>query len=65
MNTPYELKPCPHDNVLSCEAEVAQMAFTNARTALRAHLPLSTKERLAELSKLKKTILAHRSMIIA
>ncbi len=65
MNTPDEFKPRPRDNVLPYEAEVARMAFTNARTALRAHSQLSTKERLAELSKLKQTILAHRSMIIA
>ncbi len=64
--TPHnEFESRPHNNVLSYEAEISRAAFENARTALRAHSQLSIQARLAELSKLKHTILAHRSMIIA
>ncbi|MFP6847210.1 MAG: aldehyde dehydrogenase family protein [Pseudomonas sp.] len=64
MNTHNEFKPRRHDNVQLCEAEISQVAFENARMALRAHSQLSIPARLAELSKLKQTILANRSMII-
>ncbi|WP_421526461.1 aldehyde dehydrogenase family protein [Pseudomonas yamanorum] len=65
MTPPNEFESRPHDNVLSYEAAISRVAFENARTALRAHSQLSIQARLAELSKLKHAILAHRSMIIA
>ncbi|VVN49806.1 Aldehyde dehydrogenase [Pseudomonas fluorescens] len=64
MNTPNHSSPQLRDTVLLCEAEVARSAFASARTALRSHSALSTRARLAELSILKRTILANRSLII-
>ncbi|WP_433861560.1 aldehyde dehydrogenase family protein [Pseudomonas thivervalensis] len=64
MHSPDELKPHPHGNALPFEAEVSRIAFANARQAFSTHSQLSIQARLAELSKLKQTILANRSTII-
>ncbi|SDT87146.1 aldehyde dehydrogenase family protein [Pseudomonas orientalis] len=65
MDTPFELKANPLDITQPCETETAQVAFAKARQAFSTHSQLSIRARLAELSKLKQTILADRSMIIA
>ncbi|WP_269137386.1 aldehyde dehydrogenase family protein [Pseudomonas sp. PGPR40] len=64
MHTPHELKTYPHDNTPSGEAEIPRIAFAKARQAFSIHSQLSIRARLAELSKLKQTILAERSSII-
>lgn len=64
MNTTNEVKSHTHDNAPPFEAEVSRIAFAKARLAFGVHSQLSTQARLAELSKLKQTILANRSTII-
>ncbi|EFQ62966.1 MULTISPECIES: aldehyde dehydrogenase family protein [Pseudomonas] len=64
MHTPHELNTQPHDHMPPGEVEISRIAFAKARQAFGAHSQMSTRARLAELAKLKQTILADRSMII-
>ncbi|MCU1739327.1 MULTISPECIES: aldehyde dehydrogenase family protein [unclassified Pseudomonas] len=53
-----------NDKMTQVEPAVSKMAFDAARGAFKTYFHLTTEERLAELSKLKETILIGRSVII-
>nr|WP_256124499.1 aldehyde dehydrogenase family protein [Pseudomonas yamanorum] len=54
----------PADKSHACAESVSSKAFDAARRGFETYAHLTTEQRVAELSKLKQTILANRSMII-